>query len=96
VLVFFVVCGIARLARYNVAAAKATGEDRPDTLKGAPIPTSVLVILVLALAFATGNVHEEVWGGSLRIGPGTLHPLVLIYAVSGSAMVSATIRVPRP
>ena len=34
--------------------------------------------------------------GATRIGPGQLHPLTLIYGLSGSAMISATLRVPKP
>jgi CDP-diacylglycerol--serine O-phosphatidyltransferase len=30
------------------------------------------------------------------VGPATLHPLVLVYVASGSAMISATLRIPKP
>ena len=30
--------------------------------------------------------YDALWGGAVVLGPWTLHPLVLIYAVSGSAM----------
>lgn len=97
VLVFFVVCGIARLARFNVTAAEvsARGEKVPY-YEGAPIPTSVFVILVLAIAYGTGNVHAEIWGGTMHLGPWRFHPMVLLYALSGSLMVSATLRIPKP
>jgi CDP-diacylglycerol--serine O-phosphatidyltransferase len=36
------------------------------------------------------------WLGSTRIGPATLHPLALLYVASGSAMISATLRIPKP
>ncbi len=96
VLTFFVICGIARLARFNVTASQMTGDQRVKYFEGAPVPTSVLVVLVLVVAYMTGNVHEELWGGTLHVGPWRLHPLVLIYGVSGSAMISATLRFPRP
>jgi CDP-diacylglycerol---serine O-phosphatidyltransferase len=32
----------------------------------------------------------------VRIGPWILHPLALVYFASGSAMISATLRVPKP
>jgi len=37
-----------------------------------------------------------VWLGVYRIGPALVHPLTLIYALSGSAMISATLRIPKP
>jgi hypothetical protein len=33
---------------------------------------------------------------AFRLGPAVLHPLALVYGVSGSAMISATLRVPKP
>jgi CDP-diacylglycerol--serine O-phosphatidyltransferase len=32
----------------------------------------------------------------VRLGPALLHPLVLVYGLSGSAMISATLRIPKP
>ena len=49
---------------------------------------------VLALAAATGAVREHLWFGKLLIGGFTLHPLVLLFAVSGSLMISR-IRIPK-
>ena len=36
------------------------------------------------------------WFGNLRVGPALLHPLALVFAASGSAMISGTLRVPKP
>ncbi len=98
VLVFFVVCGIARLARYNATSASMGGESGKVThYEGAPIPTSLILVILLAASYATGNVGVgELWGGAWKIGPWTLHAMTLAYAVSGSAMVSATLRIPKP
>ena len=96
VLVYFVVCGISRLARYNVTAADFADESgKVSHFEGTPIPTSLSLVIVLAVAFGTGAVHGELWGGEVVPGPGRLHPLVLMYAVSGSLMIS-TIRIPKP
>ena len=98
VLTYFVVCGVSRLARFNVTAAAladaTTGKVK--YFEGTPIPTSVLIVLVLAVAFWLDRVDEHLWFGAWRIGFATLHPLALIYGVSGSAMVSATLKIPKP
>ena len=98
VLVYFVCCGVSRLARFNVTAAELADErtGKVRYFEGTPIPTSVILVGVLAVALASGNVHEALWLGSLRIGPASLHPLTLLYAASGSAMISATLRIPKP
>ena len=97
-LTYFVICGVSRLARFNVtAAALADAETgKVKYFEGTPIPTSILIVALLGLAFYLGAVDEHLWLGSTRIGPAILHPLALVYAVSGSAMISATLRIPKP
>jgi CDP-diacylglycerol---serine O-phosphatidyltransferase len=98
VLTYFVVCGVSRLARFNVTAAalsdKRTG--KVQYFEGTPIPTSIAIVFVLAVALWAGRVDEQLWGGVYRLGPASLHPLSLLYAASGSAMISATLRIPKP
>jgi CDP-diacylglycerol--serine O-phosphatidyltransferase len=97
VLVFFVTCGISRLARFNVTAASlTTDKGKVSHFEGTPIPTSLLLVAVLAAAFATGSVHEELWFGVYQLGPWAIHPLVVVYALSGSAMISGTLKIPKP
>jgi CDP-diacylglycerol--serine O-phosphatidyltransferase len=97
ILTYFVVCGISRLARFNVTAASLTGASgKVAYFEGTPIPTSLAIVLLLAAAFSQGAIADALWLGSYRLGPATLHPLTLIYGVSGSAMISATLRVPKP
>jgi CDP-diacylglycerol--serine O-phosphatidyltransferase len=98
VLTYFVVCGVSRLARFNVTAAalEDASTGKVKYFEGTPIPTSVFVVGVLALAFYRGNIDGGLWFGAYQLGPALLHPLVLIYAVSGSAMISATLRIPKP
>ena len=98
ILTYFVVCGVSRLARFNVTAAALSDATtgKVKYFQGTPIPTSVAIVAVLAVAFWTGSVGTDVWLGTWRLGPATLHPLTLIYFFSGSAMISATLRVPKP
>jgi CDP-diacylglycerol---serine O-phosphatidyltransferase len=97
-LTYFVVCGASRLARFNVTAAALADETtgKVKYFEGTPIPTSIAIVLLLGLAFRLGRFEEAFWFGAVRIGPAVLHPLALIYVVSGSAMVSGTLRVPKP
>jgi CDP-diacylglycerol--serine O-phosphatidyltransferase len=96
ILVYFVACGIGRLARFNVTAhSLTTDEGKVSHFEGTPIPTSLLVVGVMAIAFAQGAVHEDLWLGSFRLG-GAFHPLVLVYALSGSLMVTAGLKIPKP
>jgi CDP-diacylglycerol--serine O-phosphatidyltransferase len=96
-LTYFIVCGVSRLARFNVTAS-SLADSRTGKVKyfeGTPITTSLLIVGVLAIAFWQGRVDAELWFASMRVGPVTLHPLTLIYVASGSAMISKTLRVPK-
>jgi CDP-diacylglycerol--serine O-phosphatidyltransferase len=97
-LTYFVVCGVSRLARFNVTAAalsdSATGKVK--YFEGTPIPTSIVIVGLLGAAFRLGHIDDAIWFGAVRLGPATLHPLSLVYVASGSAMISATLRVPKP
>ena len=96
VLIYFVSCGIARLARFNVTADALSDErGKVRYFEGTPIPTSVALVAILAFAFGADHTGERLWLGVHRIGPWLLHPLVLIYALSGSGMIS-TLRIPKP
>jgi len=95
VLVYFVACGVSRLARYNITAEKLTeGGDKVRYFEGTPIPTSLLLVAVLAAGVWHGALGAEMWFGTLFIGGFQFHPLVLMFAVSGSLMISR-IRIPK-
>ena len=98
VLTYFVVCGVSRLARFNVTASaladEATGKVK--YFEGTPIPTSILLVVMLGIAQYLGRVDDQLWFGVVKIGPALLHPLSLVFGASGSAMISATLRIPKP
>jgi CDP-diacylglycerol---serine O-phosphatidyltransferase len=96
VLLYFVGCGISRLARFNVTAASMSDETgKVRYFEGTPIPTSLALVMVLAALFWTGRTGEDLPFGLWRLGPLSLHPLVLMYFLSGSAMISKTLRIPK-
>lgn len=97
VLVFFVCCGISRLARFNVtAAALSEGTGKVKYYEGTPIPASLLLVALLGVLYAKDLVLDSLPLGVVRLGGAGLHPLVLAYALSGAAMTSATLRIPKP
>jgi CDP-diacylglycerol--serine O-phosphatidyltransferase len=98
VLAAFVCCGVSRLARFNVtSAALASPSGKVKYYEGTPIPTSLVLVGVLLIAWWRGAVGEDIWFGGYKLGiGGRFHPLVLMYALSGSAMVSARLKIPKP
>ena len=95
-LVYFVCCGVSRLARYNVTAEDlSAGADKVAYFEGTPIPTSVLLTGLLALAAWQGRIGEQLFGGVWLLGPWGLHPFALLFGLSGSLMISQTLRIPK-
>jgi CDP-diacylglycerol--serine O-phosphatidyltransferase len=97
ILIYFVCCGVSRLARYNVTAEQLSeGGDKVKYFEGTPIPTSVVLVGVLAFAAWSGRIGAgNLWGGAWSIGPWELHPLVLLFGISGTLMISKTLRIPK-
>ena len=88
-LAYFVACGVSRLARYNVTAeVLSQGTDKVKYFEGTPIPTSFAVVCVIATATALGAIDDAMWFGTLHLYGHVLHPLSLIFALSGSLMIS--------
>jgi CDP-diacylglycerol---serine O-phosphatidyltransferase len=96
VLVYFVACGVSRLARFNITADELSGGgDKVKYFEGTPIPSSLLLVALVAVAAWLGRVDEALPLGAVRLGGGRLHPLALLWAVSGSLMISKTLRIPK-
>lgn len=96
VLAYFVACGVSRLARYNVTAETLSdGTGKVKYFEGTPIPTSIVLVLVLAIAAWSGAVRQDLWFGEVTLAGFKLHPLVLMFALSGSLMIGR-LRIPKP
>jgi CDP-diacylglycerol--serine O-phosphatidyltransferase len=91
ILIYFAVCGLSRLARYNVTAeamSAATGKVR--YFEGTPIPTSVVPLGLLMLLFNRGNLYPA------RLLGADFHWPAALFFLSGCLMISKTIRIPKP
>ena len=96
ILSYFVGCGVSRLARYNVTAEQLSGDEgKVKYFEGTPIPTSVLLVAVLAWSAWAGALGQGILWGVVQLWPWQLHPLALLFALSGSLMISKTLRIPK-
>jgi CDP-diacylglycerol---serine O-phosphatidyltransferase len=91
ILLFFAGCGVSRLARYNVTAEQMSAQKgKVEYFEGTPIPTSVVPLGLLMLAFHRGDLYRVTWLGV------EWHAIALLFLVSGSLMISKTLRIPKP
>lgn len=95
-LVYLVCCGVSRLARFNITAESlSAGRDKVAYFEGTPIPTSVGLVLALAIAAWQGRLGADLYWGVWTVGTWALHPFSLLYVLSGTLMVSKTLRIPK-
>jgi CDP-diacylglycerol--serine O-phosphatidyltransferase len=95
-LIYFVCCGVSRLARYNVTAEQLSGDEgKVKYFEGTPIPTSVALSGVLAFAAWKDRIGDDLYWGVWSLGPADLHPLALLFVLSGTLMISKTLRIPK-
>lgn len=96
-LTYFVCCGISRLARFNVTSATLTNASTGKVryFEGTPIPTSIVLVLLLAIVDAKGWTGPDFWMGHWNVAHRVFHPFSLLFFASGSLMIS-TIKVPKP
>jgi CDP-diacylglycerol---serine O-phosphatidyltransferase len=96
-LTYFVCCGISRLARFNVTAAGLTNVETGKVryFEGTPIPTSIFLVVVMAILFYFDRTGQGFAGGHVDLLGKGFHPFSVLFFVSGSLMIS-TVRVPKP
>jgi CDP-diacylglycerol--serine O-phosphatidyltransferase len=90
-LTFFALCGLSRLARYNVTAEALSAETgKVAYFEGTPIPTSIVPLGLLMLAFHLDTLLP------VRLIGLEVHLMTLVFVVSGMLMISKTLRIPKP
>lgn len=93
-LLYFVCCGVSRLARYNVTAETlSAGADKVAYFEGTPIPTSVVLTAIMTFAVWRDRAGDALYGGVYELGPWDVHPLALLFVLSGSLMISSTLHI---
>ena len=96
ILIYFVACGISRLARYNVTAGQlADAAGKVKYFEGTPIPSTLILVALLALCYFFGRIDDNLPLGVIEIANLTCHPFSLLFFASGCAMISKTLRVPK-
>ena len=86
-LTYFAVCGLSRLARYNVTAEELAGESgKVEYFEGTPIPSSIAPLALLMIAYQFDALLPTRFA---------FHLVSLFFVASGSLMISKTLRIPK-
>lgn len=105
ILTGFICCGLARLARFNatVALIPKDASGKSNYFEGLPIPSSLFLVAMLSYWQWVGWTIDTQGIPLGRItllgksgGDGDVHIVSFIFAAWAAAMVSKTLRVPKP
>ncbi|KAH8701884.1 phosphatidylserine synthase [Talaromyces proteolyticus] len=96
---FFVLCGLTRLARFNVTVAVLPKDKTGKSayFEGTPIPTSLSIAGLMAYWVSQGWIHENLPLG--LVAQDTIfefHAPALLFVLWGCLMVSKTLHIPKP
>ncbi|KAB8236125.1 CDP-diacylglycerol--serine O-phosphatidyltransferase [Aspergillus alliaceus] len=98
-LTFFVLCGLTRLARFNVTVAVLPKDKsgKSKYFEGTPIPTTLSITSLMAYWVSQGWVQEDLPLGLVAQGTSfEFHPVALLFVLHGCLMVSKSIHIPKP
>lgn len=98
-LTYFALCGLLRLARFNVTASNVPHDasGKAKYFEGTPIPMSLSFVAIMSFWVSKGWIHDQIPFGV--VGQNTMfefHPIVLMFVAHGCTMISKTMRVPKP
>ncbi|SCW02891.1 LAFE_0F16556g1_1 [Lachancea fermentati] len=99
VLSFFVLCGLARLARFNVTVAQLPKDvtGKSTYFEGLPIPTTLALVGVMAYLVRQGLILENLPLGIIAEGEWyEMHPAVLAFFLQGCGMISKSLKIVKP
>jgi CDP-diacylglycerol--serine O-phosphatidyltransferase len=90
ILLYFVGCGLSRLARFNITAdSLSDAAGKVTSFEGTPIPISVVPLGLLMLAFHRDQLYP------MRLVGLDFHLVGVLFLISGSLMISKTLRIPK-
>lgn len=98
-LAFFVLCGLTRLARFNVTTQviPKDASGKAKYFEGTPIPTTLGLDSIMAWWVYNGWILEDLPFGKIAADTAVeFHPIVLLFVIHGCLMTSRTLRIPKP
>ncbi|CCD26855.1 CDP-diacylglycerol--serine O-phosphatidyltransferase NDAI_0I02870 [Naumovozyma dairenensis CBS 421] len=99
VLSFFVLCGITRLARFNVTVGQLPKDKKGKSkyFEGFPMPTTLVLVFGMAYCVAHGMIFDNMPLGIVRKDQILeFHPIVLTFFIHGCGMISKSLKIPKP
>lgn len=98
VLTFWVLCGLTRLARFNVSSNKIPKDKtgKAHYFEGFPIPTNLGWVAFMAFLVWKDLILDDLPGGMIFEGTfAEMHPLAWGFFLQGCAQISKSLHIPK-
>lgn len=99
ILSFWVLCGLTRLARYNVSTNNVPKDStgKAKYFEGLPVPTNLIWVVVMATLVYTDRILDDLPGGFMFEGTfAEFHAVSLFFIVQGCGEISKSLKIPKP
>lgn len=99
ILTFWVLCGLTRLARFNVSTNNVPKDSsgKAKYFEGLPVPTNLLWVVVMAYLVYSDRILERLPGGFVLQGTFVeFHSVALLFLLQGCGEISKSLRIPKP
>lgn len=98
-LTFWVLCGLTRLARFNVTANHIPKDKhgKSQYFEGLPIPSNLFWVAFMAVLVYRDAILDNLPGGVAFVGTAIeFHPVALGFFLQGCAEISKSLHIPKP
>lgn len=98
-LTFWVLCGLTRLARFNISANKLPKDKlgKSKYFEGLPIPSNLIWVVLMATLVYYDKILGDLPGGVFFEGTfAEVHTIAIGFAIQGCAEISKSLHIPKP
>lgn len=99
ILSFWVLCGLTRLARFNVSTNNVPKDStgKAKYFEGLPVPTNLLWVVVMATLVYTNRILDDLPGGFVFEGTFVeFHKVAVLFFIQGCGEISKSLKIPKP
>lgn len=99
ILSYWVLCGLTRLARFNVSTNNIPKDEtgKSKYFEGLPVPLNLLWVATMAFLVYTDRILEDLPFGKFFEGTVLeMHTMGLVFILQGSAEISKSLKIPKP
>lgn len=99
ILTFWMLCGLTRLARFNVSTNNVPTDStgKAKYFEGLPVPTNLVWVVAMAILVYTDRILDDLPGGFFFEGTVMeCHRFVLFFIIQGCGEISKSLHIPKP